>query len=214
MRVAVINETSQASKNQDILRALEGRGLEIINAGMKSNDDPELTFIDTALMSALLLNMKAVDLVIGGCGTGQGYLNAVLQYPGVAVGHILNPLDAWMFIQINAGNCISLALAEGYGWGGDQNLVLTFDQLFRMDLWEHGYPDHRRESEKLTRKQVSQLSEMNHYPITDIVDKLWENQREMLRNVLCFPGFMALVEKNAQNNQALAQKLQEKFAAV
>ncbi len=73
-------------------------------------------------MSALLLNLKAVDFVVGGCGTGLGYLNAVMQYPGVFCGHLLTPLDAFLFARINAGNCVSLALNQGYGWAGDVNL--------------------------------------------------------------------------------------------
>ena len=35
MKIAVINETSAADKNTDILAALDGRGHEVINAGMK-----------------------------------------------------------------------------------------------------------------------------------------------------------------------------------
>jgi len=34
MRIAVINETSSADRNADILAALEGRGHEIFNVGM------------------------------------------------------------------------------------------------------------------------------------------------------------------------------------
>jgi len=116
MRIAVINETSAANRNADILAALHGRGHEIVNAGMKeSGAQPELTYIHTGLMAALLLNLKRVDFVVGGCGTGQGFLNSVMQYPGVVCGHVLNGLDAWLFAQINGGNCISLALNQGYG---------------------------------------------------------------------------------------------------
>ena len=34
MKIAVINETSAADRNSDILKALEGRGHEVLNAGM------------------------------------------------------------------------------------------------------------------------------------------------------------------------------------
>ena len=114
MRIAVINEVSAVDKNKDIISALEGRGHEIINAGMtKKEDKPELSYIYTGLLTAILLNTGKVDFVVGGCGTGQGYLDSVMQYPGVFCGHILTPLDAWLFIQINGGNCISLALNQG-----------------------------------------------------------------------------------------------------
>ena len=110
MRIAVINETSAADRNADILAALDGRGHTVINAGMvKTGAKPELTYIHTGLLAALLLNTGRADFVVGGCGTGQGFLNAAMQYPGVFCGHILTSLDAWLFAQINGGNCISLA---------------------------------------------------------------------------------------------------------
>src|SRR5208337_4343486 len=116
MRIAVINETSAADRNADILHALEGRGHEIVNCGMrKGGEEPELSYIHTGLIAALVLAMGKVDFVVGGCGTGQGFLNAVLAYPGVSCGHILTPLDAWLFARINDGNCVSLALNQGYG---------------------------------------------------------------------------------------------------
>ena len=91
MRIAVVNETSAADRNADILAALQGRGHEVINAGMtKNGQPPELTYIHTGLIAAILLNLKRVDLVVGGCGTGQGFLNSAMQYPGVVCGHILN----------------------------------------------------------------------------------------------------------------------------
>ena len=34
MKIAIINETSAADKNRDIIAALEDRGHEIVNAGM------------------------------------------------------------------------------------------------------------------------------------------------------------------------------------
>ena len=117
MKIAVINETSAADRNADIMAALEGRGHEVLNVGMKKGfEPPELQYIQTGLMTGLLLHLKRVDLVVGGCGTGQGYLNSVMQYPGVFCGHILTPLDAWLFAQINDGNCMSLMLNQGYGW--------------------------------------------------------------------------------------------------
>ena len=60
MKIAVINETSAADRNADILAALDGRGHMIINAGMTKNfAKPELTYIHTGLLSAILLNSPA-----------------------------------------------------------------------------------------------------------------------------------------------------------
>ena len=57
MRIAVINEISAADKNSDILKALEGRGHEVLNLGnTRAGDTPDLLYIHTGLMSALLLH--------------------------------------------------------------------------------------------------------------------------------------------------------------
>jgi ribose 5-phosphate isomerase RpiB len=72
MIVAVINETSAADKNADILAALRDRNFTVVNAGMqKSGVKPELTYIHTGLMAALLLNLKRVDFVVGGVVPGR-----------------------------------------------------------------------------------------------------------------------------------------------
>jgi len=189
--IAVINEASAADKNTDILAALEGRGHRVINAGMmKSGVKPELTYIHTGLMAAILLNLKRVDFVVGGCGTGQGFLNSVMQYPGITCGHILNSLDAWLFAQINAGNCISLALNQGYGWAGDINLRFIFDRLFGVDHGS-GYPPHRQESQRASRILLDNISQLVHRPFTEIIRSLPES---VLKPVLDFPGFLDLMD--------------------
>ncbi len=169
MKIAVINETSAADRNADILAALEGRGHEIINAGMTKNGaTPELQYIHTGLLAAIFLNLGRVDLVVGGCGTGQGFLNAVVQYPGIFCGHILNDLDAWLFAQINAGNCISLALNQGYGWAANINLKFIFDRFFSVDAGQ-GYPAHRREPQAQSRLTLQAVSAVTHRPFAEII---------------------------------------------
>ena len=123
MKIAVITEGSTKHHNADVMKALEGMGHEVFNLGMKNVDgEPDLTYMETGLMTAIALNLKAVDFVVGGCGTGQGYMNAVLQYPGVFCGLIMDPVEAFLYSQVNAGNCISLQLNKGYGGiGGDLN---------------------------------------------------------------------------------------------
>ena len=56
MRLAVVNETSAVDKHPTIMSALEGRGLDVVNAGMAAKGEvPELQYIQTGLISALLL---------------------------------------------------------------------------------------------------------------------------------------------------------------
>ncbi len=195
MRIAVINEISAANKNADILKALAGRGHEILNLGNTSgSDSPGLLYIHTGLMSALLLNFNLVDFVVGGCGTGQGYLNSVMQYPGVFCGHLLTPLDAFLFARINAGNCVSLALNQGYGWAGDVNLRLIFDNLFTSEAGT-GYPPQRAEPQRQARDLMKQVSDATHRPMLEILPTLPE---EVLRPTLTFPAFRPVLEQAAQ----------------
>jgi len=108
-RWTVVNETSAADRNADVLATPEDRGHEIFNVGMaKCGAEPELLYIHTGFTTAILLNLKRVDFVAGGCGTGQGYLNSEMQYPGAFCGLILDPLDAWLFTQINGGTASRL----------------------------------------------------------------------------------------------------------
>jgi len=205
MRIAVINETSAADKNKDILAALEGRGHEIINAGMtKTGAPPELTYIHTGLLSALLLNLKRVDLVVGGCGTGQGFLNSAMQYPGVFCGLIQQPLDAWLFGQINGGNCLSLALNFGYGWAGDINLQFIFDRLFELDEFGKGYPPHRQESQQQSRRTLQGVSVASHKTMGEIVTGLDD---AVIQPVLAYPGVAELLDVESIQDAALAGAL-------
>ncbi|MBA7499491.1 MAG: ribose-5-phosphate isomerase [Clostridia bacterium] len=207
MKIAVINETSAGDKNKDIISALEGFGHEIFNVGMKeTGGDPELTYIDTGFLGALLLNTKRVDFVIGGCGTGQGFLNSVMQYPGVFCGHILTPLDAWLFTQINGGNCISLALSQGYGWAGEVNLKFIFEKLFSVEPG-CGYPEHRKVSQQQSRRTLINISQRVHLPFEVIVEKMDE---DIVKKVLKFPAVWDLLDVESIEDDRLRDVLMKR----
>jgi ribose 5-phosphate isomerase RpiB len=208
MKLAVLNETSAADRNIDILHALEGRGHEVINAGMtKNGSPPELTYIHTGFLAALLINAKRVDLVVGGCGTGQGFLNSVMQYPGVFCGHILTPLDAWLFTQINGGNCISLMLNQGYGWAGDVNLRMIFDQIFNVTPGS-GYPTHRAESQKKSRQILANISSKVHRTFPEIVSQLSD---EVIIPALSYPGIQEILDPKSLTDKTLAFEITKRM---
>jgi ribose 5-phosphate isomerase RpiB len=207
MKIVVINETSAADRNADILAALQGRGHEVVNAGMtRSGVTPELTYIHTGFLSALLLNAGRADLVVGGCGTGQGYLNSVMQYPGVTCGHLLSPLDAWLFAQINDGNCMALMLNQGYGWGADVNLRMLFDAYFSVPRGG-GYPPHRRDSQAQSRALLKSISEIGRRPMDQIVENLDER---IVKPALNFPGVWELLALDTLTDTALAEALRRR----
>jgi len=202
MKIAVINETSAADRNADVLAALQGRGHALCNAGMKKNGEkPELLYIQTGLMAAILLNLNRVDFVVGGCGTGQGFLNSCMQYPGVFCGHILTPLDAWLFTQINGGNCISLALNQGYGWAANINLSFIFDRIFSVERG-CGYPAHRKEPQQASRQTLEQVSSVVHRSFAEIIETLPD---PVLKPTLEYPGFIDLVDIASIPDEGLKQ---------
>jgi ribose 5-phosphate isomerase RpiB len=210
VRIAVINETSAADRNAAILAALEGRGHEGINAGMRKNGEaPELQYTHTGLLAALLLNVGRVDLVVGGCGTGQGFMASASQYPGVFCGHILAPLDAWLFAQINDGNCISLALNQGYGWAGDVNLRLTFDQYFSVERG-CGYPPHRKAPQQQSRATLVEINRVCHRPLAEIILGLPDG---VVGPALSYPGVWDLINIEALEDGALKAALAQRHAA-
>lgn len=207
MRIAVINETSAADRNADILSALEGLGHDVINAGMvKNGEKPELSYIHTGLMSSILLNAGTVNYVVGGCGTGQGFLTSVMQYPGIICGHILTPLDAWLFTQINGGNCISLALNQGYGWAGAVNLRFIFEKLFSVEKGA-GYPPHRRIPQKASRQQMDDLSVITHHTMIEIIAGLPD---EIIVPAIKYPGFLKLMESWPGTNRKILAALHKR----
>ena len=212
MNIAIVSEISAMDKNDAIVEALlpmKEKGHIIINAGMtKTQTATELTYIDTGLISALLLNSGRADLVVGGCGTGQGFLNAVVQYPGVFCGLIESPLDAWLFSQINGGNCISLALNKGFGWAGDVNLKFVFERFFSVESG-CGYPPHRSESQKKSRGILASISQATHLSFPEILRKL---DPSLVKRVLTFPGIKETLQIETLKDAVLKETLTELYA--
>ena len=119
MKIALINENSQAAKNAEICKALkkvvEPMGHEVFNYGMyTAEDECQLTYVQIGILAAVLLNSGAADYVITGCGTGEGAMLACNSFPGVICGHVEDALDAYTFAQINDGNAIAIPFAKGF----------------------------------------------------------------------------------------------------
>ena len=113
MKIALINENSQAAKNAQIYEVLneeaQKAGHTVFNYGMYSaEDDVQLTYVKNGLLASILLTTKAVDFVVTGCGTGQGAMLACNSFPNVLCGHITDAVDAYLFGQVNDGNCIAM----------------------------------------------------------------------------------------------------------
>ena len=82
MKIALINENSQAAKNAlieaTLRKVVEPMGHEVVNYGMYAADDAaQLTYVQNGILAAVLLNSGAADYVITGCGTGEGAMLAL-----------------------------------------------------------------------------------------------------------------------------------------
>ena len=147
MKIALINENSQAAKNEIIYNTLkevaDQKGYEVYNYGMYGKEnESQLTYVQNGLLAAILLNSKAADFVITGCGTGSGAMLALNSFPNVTCGLAAEPTDAYLFSQINGGNALSIPYAKGFGWGAELNLKLIFERLF-AETAGGGYPKER-----------------------------------------------------------------------
>ena len=69
MKIALINENSQAAKNAlieaTLRKVVEPMGHEVVNYGMYAADDAaQLTYVQNGILAAVLLNSGAADYVI------------------------------------------------------------------------------------------------------------------------------------------------------
>ena len=176
MRIALINENSQAAKNslieQTLRKVVEPMGHTVDNYGMYSADDTcQLTYVQNGLLAAILLNTGAADYVVTGCGTGEGAMLACNSFPGVLCGHLADPSDGYMFAQINDGNCVALPFAKDFGWGAELKLEMIFQQLFGFGHG-NGYPKERVVPEQRNKKILDGVKAITYRPLLDILKDL------------------------------------------
>ncbi len=193
MKIALINENSQAAKNSMIEAALkevvEPMGHEVVNYGMYSADDEaQLTYVQCGLLAAILLNSGAVDFVVTGCGTGEGATLALNAFPGVLCGHVVDPSDGYMFAQINDGNAIAMPFAKGFGWGAELNLKYTFEKLFGCEPG-NGYPPERVVPEQRNKKILDEVKKITH---TDMMTILKNIDQDFLKATVSGAKFKEL----------------------
>ena len=176
MRIALINENSQAAKNSlietTLRKVVEPMGHTVDNYGMYSaEDEAQLTYVQCGLLASLLLNTGAADYVVTGCGTGEGAMLACNSFPGVLCGHLVDPSDGFMFAQINDGNCVALPFAKDFGWGAELKLEMIFQQLFGFGHG-NGYPKERVVPEQRNKKILDGVKALTYRPLIDILKDL------------------------------------------
>jgi len=201
MKIALMNEWSQADKNPIIYQALkkatEDKGHEIYNLGMKGSDDHRLTYIHLGIMASLLLNTRAVDFIITGCGTGQGALMSLNAWTGVVCGYCIEPTDAYLFSQINNGNALSLPFAKGFGWGAELNLTTIFEKAFDGERGQ-GYPKENKESQNTN---AAILTDIKHRTGKDPVDALGCLDKDLVSHAIAGKDFQSFFIRHATEGE-------------
>ena len=207
MRIALINENSQAAKNGLIYSQLADVALplghEVVNIGMFGPDDKSLTYVQNGILASILLSSKAVDFVVSGCGTGEGALLALNSMPGVLCGYVRDPSDAYLFRQINDGNAIALPFAKGFGWGAELNLHYVFEKLLSTSGGE-GYPKERQIPEQRNKKILDGVKTVSYRPLCEVLKDL---DQELLLGAIDRPSFREVFVKYAEEGELKKQVL-------
>lgn len=206
MKIALINENSQAAKNAVIYNALkkiaDSKGFEVVNYGMYSADDEaQLTYVQNGILAATLLNSGAADFVVTGCGTGEGAMLALNSFPGIICGHVETPLDAYTFAQINDGNAISLPFALGFGWGGDLNLEYIFEKLW-SEPFGGGYPKERVVPEQRNKKILDEVKKVTYVQDMSVILKGLD--RELVKGAFAGEHFAENFFKDCKDEKIAA----------
>lgn len=199
MKIALINENSQAAKNELICSTLksvvEPMGHEVLNFGMYSaDDDTQLTYVMNGLLASILLNSGTADFIVTGCGTGQGAMLALNSFPGVLCGHVTDPTDAYLFAQVNNGNAIAMPFAQNFGWGAELNLTYTFEKLFSGEFGL-GYPRERAVPEQRNKKILDEVKKVTHQDIMYILKNI---DQDFLKTAVSGEKFADLFFKNCK----------------
>ncbi len=202
MKIALITENSQAAKNGIIHEALttvaEPFGHEVHNYGMYTAEDgASLTYVMNGLLTGILLNSGAADFVVTGCGTGMGSMLACNSMPGVFCGLVIDPTDAFLFSQINAGNAISMPYAKGFGWAAELNLQDCYRKLFETEPGL-GYPKERAEIMKKNRGVLSDLKQATCHDMLTVLESV---DQDLLKAAIAGEKFEELFYANSQDEQ-------------
>lgn len=199
MKIALMNEFSQASKNPIVLEQLnlvaEQQGHQVFNVGMDGDNDHRLTYIHLGIIASLLLNSKAVDFVVTGCGTGQGAMLASNAFPGVHCGYCIDPSDAYLFAQINNGNALALPFAKGFGWGAELNIRYMFEKAFTGEKGQ-GYPPERKDSQ-VTNAGI--LDQLKKDVAKDYLTALQDIDQDLIKQAVGGPRFQECFFANSQD---------------
>lgn len=184
MRIGFVNGSRQSSKNNYVFNILKNIASkynhEVINFGSYEEKE-NLSYVQSGIYTAILLNSKAVDFVITGCSSGQGVMIVSNSFPNVICGHIENELDAYMFMQVNAGNAVSIPFLDEI----NSDFELIFENLFKEEKG-NGYPRERKQIQEKHRLQINDLKNKTYREFMSIVTDI---DKDLLAGIVRSDGF-------------------------
>lgn len=205
MKIALIIENSQAAKSEVVHEALtsvaEPAGHSVYHYGMYGAEDAaQLTYVMNGLLAGILLNSKAADFVVTGCGTGMGSMLGCNAMPGVFCGLVMDPTDAFLFGQINDGNAISMPYAKGFGWAAELNLQDCYRKLFEVERGI-GYP---KERAAIMAENRGILSKVKAAACHDMLTVLKTVDQDLLKSAIAGERFSEHFFENCQDDEMAA----------
>ncbi|MDX1292210.1 MAG: RpiB/LacA/LacB family sugar-phosphate isomerase [Hyphomonas sp.] len=213
MKIALIIENSQAAKSSIVHDALtsvaEPLGHSVFHYGMYGPDDSaSLTYVMNGLLAGILLNSKAADFVVTGCGTGMGSMLGCNAMPGVVCGLVIDPTDAFLFGQINDGNAISMPYAKGFGWAAELNLQDCYRKLFEVERGV-GYPKERAAIMAKNRNILGEVKAASHHDMLTVMKSV---DQDLLKAAISGERFQEYFFANAED-AAIADYVKSVLAA-
>jgi ribose 5-phosphate isomerase RpiB len=200
MKIALIIENSQAAKSGIVHDALtsvaEPLGHKVFHYGMYAPEDKaSLTYVMNGLLAGILINSKAADFIVTGCGTGMGSMLACNAMPGVFCGLVVDPTDAFLFGQINDGNALAMPYAKGFGWAAELNLQDCYRKLFEEERGV-GYP---KERAAIMAKNRGILKDLKAASNKNMLDVLKSVDQDLLKAAIAGERFEEYFFANAED---------------
>ena len=124
---------------------------------------------------------------------------ALNSFPATLCGHVVDPEDAYLFMQINDGNAIAIPYAKGMGWGAELRLKNIFEQLF-VAPGGGGYPKDRVVPEQRNKKILDEVKKVTYRKLTDILPEL---DRELVKGAFSGEHFMEYFERDCKDAEIL-----------
>ena len=81
-------------------------------------------------------------------------------------GYCIEPTDAYLFLQINNGNALSIPYAKGFGWGAELNINNIFTKAFGSPKGM-GYPASGKESQNRNARILNDIKKQVAKPLLD-----------------------------------------------